>query len=103
MRTGEVLSERRARAVATELMFRGISTDQLQTLGRGKGYPVESSRFAYQCLRSSCRTNAAGRKRTASDLPMCADVQITFRRASNILSRQSQMTDADAVLTARAP
>jgi OOP family OmpA-OmpF porin len=34
----EVLSERRARAVATELMSRGISTDQLQTLGRGKGH-----------------------------------------------------------------
>jgi hypothetical protein len=29
---------------------------------------------------------------------MCADVQITFRRASNIQSRGSQMTDADAVL-----
>ena len=39
----EVLSERRARAVATELMSRGISTDQVQTLGRGKGYPVASN------------------------------------------------------------
>ena len=39
----EVLSERRARAVATELKSRGISTDQLQTLGRGKGYPVASN------------------------------------------------------------
>jgi outer membrane protein OmpA-like peptidoglycan-associated protein len=39
----EVLSERRARAVSTELMSRGISTDQLQTLGRGKGYPVASN------------------------------------------------------------
>jgi len=39
----EVLSERRAKAVATELMSRGISTDQLQTLGRGKGYPVASN------------------------------------------------------------
>ena len=39
----EVLSERRARAVATELMSRGLSTDQLQTLGRGKGYPVASN------------------------------------------------------------
>jgi outer membrane protein OmpA-like peptidoglycan-associated protein len=39
----EVLSERRARAVATELMSRGISTDHLQTLGRGKGYPVASN------------------------------------------------------------
>jgi hypothetical protein len=35
-----------------------------------------------------------------SNLPMCADVQITFRRASNILSRKSQMTGAGAVLTA---
>ena len=39
----EVLSERRARAVATELMSRGLSADQLQTLGRGKGYPVASN------------------------------------------------------------
>jgi outer membrane protein OmpA-like peptidoglycan-associated protein len=39
----EVLSERRARSVATELMSRGISADQLQTLGRGKGYPVASN------------------------------------------------------------
>jgi outer membrane protein OmpA-like peptidoglycan-associated protein len=39
----EVLSERRARAVATELTSRGISADQLQTLGRGKGYPVASN------------------------------------------------------------
>jgi outer membrane protein OmpA-like peptidoglycan-associated protein len=39
----EGLSERRARAVATELMSRGISADQLQTLGRGKGYPVASN------------------------------------------------------------
>jgi outer membrane protein OmpA-like peptidoglycan-associated protein len=39
----EVLSERRARAVATDLMSRGISGDQLQTLGRGKGYPVASN------------------------------------------------------------
>jgi outer membrane protein OmpA-like peptidoglycan-associated protein len=39
----QVLSERRARAVATELMSRGISPDQLQTLGRSKGYPVASN------------------------------------------------------------
>jgi OmpA-OmpF porin, OOP family len=39
----EVLSERRARAVATELKSRGIPTDQLQTIGRGKGYPVASN------------------------------------------------------------
>jgi len=39
----EVLSERRARAVTTELMSRGLSADQLQTLGRGKGYPVASN------------------------------------------------------------
>jgi DUF3096 family protein len=30
----------------------------------------------------------------ASDRPMCADVQITFRRASNIPSRERQMTGA---------
>jgi OmpA-OmpF porin, OOP family len=39
----EVLSERRAKAVATELMSRGISPDQVQTLGRGKSYPVASN------------------------------------------------------------
>ena len=39
----EALSERRARAVATELMSRGIPADQLQTVGRGKGYPVASN------------------------------------------------------------
>jgi outer membrane protein OmpA-like peptidoglycan-associated protein len=39
----ELLSERRARAVAAELMSRGIPADQLQTLGRGKGYPVASN------------------------------------------------------------
>jgi hypothetical protein len=38
-----------------------------------------------------------------SDLPMCADVQIKFRRASNILSREIQMTGTDAVLPARTP
>jgi len=37
------LSERRARAVATELQSRGISADQVQTLGRGKAYPVASN------------------------------------------------------------
>lgn len=39
----EALSERRARAVATELQSRGVSADQLQTLGRGKAYPVASN------------------------------------------------------------
>jgi len=39
----EALSERRARAVATELQSRGISADQIQTLGRGKAYPVASN------------------------------------------------------------
>jgi len=34
---------------------------------------------------------------------MCADVQITFRRVSNILSREIQMTGAEAVLMASAP
>ena len=33
---------------------------------------------------------------------MCADVQNTFRRASNILSREIQMTAAEVVLTASA-
>jgi outer membrane protein OmpA-like peptidoglycan-associated protein len=42
----EVLSERRARAVATELISRGIPADQLQTVGRGKGYPVASNTTA---------------------------------------------------------
>ena len=37
------LSERRARAVATELQSRGISADQVQTLGRGKAFPVASN------------------------------------------------------------
>jgi len=37
------LSERRARAVATELESRGIPADQVQTLGRGKAYPVASN------------------------------------------------------------
>jgi outer membrane protein OmpA-like peptidoglycan-associated protein len=37
------LSERRARAVATELQSRGISAEQVQTLGRGKAYPVASN------------------------------------------------------------
>lgn len=39
----EALSERRARAVATELTSRGVSPDQFQTLGRGKAYPVASN------------------------------------------------------------
>ena len=33
---------------------------------------------------------------------MCADVQIAFGRASNILSGEIQMTAAEAVLTASA-
>jgi outer membrane protein OmpA-like peptidoglycan-associated protein len=37
------LSERRAHAVATELESRGIPADQVQTLGRGKAYPVASN------------------------------------------------------------
>jgi outer membrane protein OmpA-like peptidoglycan-associated protein len=39
----EALSERRASAVATALQSRGISADQVQTAGRGKGYPVASN------------------------------------------------------------
>jgi outer membrane protein OmpA-like peptidoglycan-associated protein len=42
----EALSERRARAVATELESRGISADQIQTLGRGKSYPVATNSTA---------------------------------------------------------
>ena len=37
------LSERRAGAVATELESRGIPAGQVQTLGRGKAYPVASN------------------------------------------------------------
>jgi outer membrane protein OmpA-like peptidoglycan-associated protein len=37
------LSERRARAVATELESRGIADSQIQTLGRGKDMPVASN------------------------------------------------------------
>ena len=39
----EALSERRARAVATELESRGIPAAQVQTMGRGKNYPVASN------------------------------------------------------------
>jgi len=38
-----------------------------------------------------------------SDLPMCVDVQITFRRASNIRCREIQMTGAETALTASVP
>jgi outer membrane protein OmpA-like peptidoglycan-associated protein len=37
------LSERRARAVSTALESHGIAADQIQTLGRGKAYPVASN------------------------------------------------------------
>jgi len=37
------LSERRAHAVSTALESHGISADQIQTLGRGKAYPVASN------------------------------------------------------------
>jgi outer membrane protein OmpA-like peptidoglycan-associated protein len=37
------LSDRRARAVSTALESRGIPADQIQTLGRGKAYPVASN------------------------------------------------------------
>jgi len=40
------LSERRARAVATELESRGISDAQIQTLGRGKDMPVATNSTA---------------------------------------------------------
>jgi outer membrane protein OmpA-like peptidoglycan-associated protein len=39
----EVLSQRRANAVATALESRGIPADQVQIVGRGKGYPVASN------------------------------------------------------------
>jgi len=39
----DALSERRANAVAKELMARGISADAVQTIGRGKAYPVASN------------------------------------------------------------
>lgn len=39
----EALSERRANAVAAALETRGIPADQVQTAGRGKGYPVASN------------------------------------------------------------
>jgi outer membrane protein OmpA-like peptidoglycan-associated protein len=39
----EGLSERRARAVSTELSSRGVAADQYQPLGRGKAYPVASN------------------------------------------------------------
>ena len=37
------LSERRAQAVATALQSRGIDASQIQSLGRGKAYPVASN------------------------------------------------------------
>jgi outer membrane protein OmpA-like peptidoglycan-associated protein len=37
------LSDRRARAVSTALESHGIAADQIQTLGRGKAYPVASN------------------------------------------------------------
>jgi outer membrane protein OmpA-like peptidoglycan-associated protein len=37
------LSERRAQAVATALQSRGIASDQIQTAGRGKSFPVASN------------------------------------------------------------
>ena len=40
------LSERRARAVATELQSRGVPDSQIQTLGRGKDLPVASNATA---------------------------------------------------------
>jgi outer membrane protein OmpA-like peptidoglycan-associated protein len=39
----EALSERRAHAVAVALESRGIPADQVQPMGRGKGYPVASN------------------------------------------------------------
>lgn len=39
----EALSQRRAQAVATELISRGVPTQNLQTMGRGKNYPVATN------------------------------------------------------------
>ncbi len=39
----EALSQRRADAVGTELRARGVGPDQIQTVGRGKSYPVASN------------------------------------------------------------
>jgi outer membrane protein OmpA-like peptidoglycan-associated protein len=39
----EDLSRRRAQAVADELVTRGISSDRLEVLGRGEGYPVANN------------------------------------------------------------
>ena len=38
----EQLSEERAQAVASALTTEGITPDRVQTIGRGKGYPVAS-------------------------------------------------------------
>jgi len=37
------LSQRRAQAVAEQLQTRGITTDRIQAVGRGKGFPVASN------------------------------------------------------------
>jgi outer membrane protein OmpA-like peptidoglycan-associated protein len=39
----EALSERRAQAVASALMERGVPPDSFRTMGRGKAYPVASN------------------------------------------------------------
>lgn len=69
----EGLSERRARAVATELESRGIPSAQVQTLGRGKAYPVASN------------DTAEGRQRNRR-------VEIVFSDASGRFAQGSQAT-----------
>ena len=39
----EDLSQRRAQAVADELVTRGISSDRLEVIGRGEGFPVANN------------------------------------------------------------
>ncbi len=39
----EALSERRAQAVATALSVRGVPSDSVRTMGRGKAYPVATN------------------------------------------------------------
>jgi len=67
------LSERRARAVATELESRGIPDSQIQTLGRGKDMPVATN------------DTAAGRQQNRR-------VEIVFSDASGRFAQGSTAT-----------
>ena len=44
--TNQLLSQRRADAVAAALMQRGVSSDQISATGKGEGYPVASNNSA---------------------------------------------------------